>query len=90
VLPRATRREMLAIQTGGLRPRFGLGWQREPGAFGRTCSAETFGHFGSTGTVIWHDPATATTCVVLTTRPATDSKSGLLLPISELIGRTRG
>lgn len=90
VLSAATRQEMRAIQTGTHRPGFGLGWQREPGAFGRTCSAETFGHFGSTGTVIWHDPATATTCVVLTTRPATGSRSSLLLPVSEVIGRTRG
>ena len=83
-------REMRAIQTGTLRPSFGLGWQREPGAFGRTCSAETFGHFGSTGTVFWHDPATATTCVLLTTRPAAGSRSSLLLPVSEIIGRTNG
>jgi CubicO group peptidase (beta-lactamase class C family) len=86
-LPLATVREMRAIQTGTLRPAFGLGWQREPGAFGGTCSAETFGHFGSTGTVIWHDPATATTCVVLTTRPAADSRASLLLPVSEILGR---
>jgi CubicO group peptidase (beta-lactamase class C family) len=90
VLPTATRREMCAIQTGELRPRFGLGWQRDPGAFGRTCSSETFGHFGSTGTVVWHDPATATTCVVLTTRPAADSKNSLLVPVSEIIGRASG
>jgi len=90
VLPTTTAREMRAIQTGALRPRFGLGWQREPGAFGRACSAETFGHFGSTGTLIWHDPATATTCVVLTTRPATGSRASLLLPVSEIIGRTSG
>ena len=90
VLSAATRREMRAIQTGGHRPGFGLGWQREPGAFGRTCSAETFGHFGSTGTAIWHDPVTATSCVVLTTRPATDSRAAVLLPVSEIIGRTSG
>ncbi|AMY11954.1 Esterase EstB [Luteitalea pratensis] len=90
VLAPATRREMRAIQTGTLRPRFGLGWQREPGAFGRTCSAETFGHFGSTGTMAWHDPATATTFVLLTTRPATDSMASLLRPASEIIGRTNG
>jgi CubicO group peptidase (beta-lactamase class C family) len=88
VLSRTTRQEMRAIQTGALRPRFGLCWQREPGVFGGTCSAETFGHLGSTGTLIWHDPATATSCVVLTTRPATDSRSSLLLPVSEIIGRT--
>lgn len=90
VLSAATRREMTAIQTGTLRPGFGLGWQREPGAFGRTCSAETFGHSGSTGTTIWHDPATATTFVLLTTKPAAASRSSLLLPVSEIIGRTSG
>lgn len=90
VLPKTTARDMCAIQTGTLRPGFGLGWQRERGAFGRTCSAETFGHFGSTGTLIWHDPATATSCVVLTTRPAAGSTSSLLLPVSEIIGRSSG
>ncbi len=90
VLPEATCREMRATQTGTLRPRFGLGWQREPGEFGRTCSAETFGHFGSTGTMAWHDPTTATTFVLLTTRPATASKASLLLPASEIIGRANG
>lgn len=89
-LPAATRREMLAIQTGSLRPRYGLGWQREPGAFGTTCSADTFGHSGSTGTTIWHDPATATTCVLLTTQPATLSRATVLKPVSEIIGRTNG
>lgn len=90
VLPDATCREMRAIQTGALRPRFGLGWQRDPGAFGRTCSADTFGHFGATGTMAWHDPVTATTFVLLTTRPAADSKASLLLPVSEIMGRPNG
>jgi CubicO group peptidase (beta-lactamase class C family) len=89
-LSAATRREMTAIQTGTLRPSFGFGWQREPGVFGRTCSAGTFGHLGSTGTVAWHDPATATTFVLLTTKPAAASTAGLLLPVSEIIGRTTG
>ena len=87
VLSAATRREMIAIQTGTLRPRFGLAWQREPGAFGRTCSADTFGHSGSTGTTSWHDPATATTFVLLTTKPAAASRASLLVPVSEIIGR---
>lgn len=87
VLAAATCREMRAIQTGTLQPSFGLGWQREPGAFGQTCSAETFGHFGSTGTMAWHDPATATTFVLLTTRPAGESKASLLLPVSGVMGR---
>jgi CubicO group peptidase (beta-lactamase class C family) len=86
VLPDVTCREMRAIQTGTLRPRFGFGWQREPGEFGRMCSAETFGHFGSTGTMAWHDPVTSTTFVLLTTRPVTDSRASLLVPASEIIG----
>jgi CubicO group peptidase (beta-lactamase class C family) len=86
-LSKRTADEMRAIQTGALHPSYGLAWQREPGAFGRTCSAETFGHSGSTGTMAWHDPATATTCVVLTTRPATGSMASLLRPVSEIIGR---
>jgi CubicO group peptidase (beta-lactamase class C family) len=89
-MPLATRREMRAIQTGALRPSWGLAWQREAGAFGTTCSAETFGHSGSTGTTAWHDPATATTCVLLTTQPASASRSTLLLPVSEIVGRATG
>jgi CubicO group peptidase (beta-lactamase class C family) len=89
-LSAATRREMRAIQTGTLRPGFGFGWQRQSGSFGRTCSAETFGHFGSTGTMIWHDPATGTTFVLLTTKPAAASRATLLVPASEVIGRTTG
>jgi CubicO group peptidase (beta-lactamase class C family) len=88
-LTASTRREMRTIQTGTLRPSWGLGWQREPGAFGRSCSADTFGHSGSTGTTIWHDPATTTTFVLLTTKPATASRSTVLVPVSEIIGRTR-
>jgi CubicO group peptidase (beta-lactamase class C family) len=90
VLSAATRREMREIQTGTLRPRYGLAWQREPGAFGSTCSDDTFGHSGSTGTTIWHDPASATTCVLLTTKPAAASRSTLLLPVSQIIGRQNG
>lgn len=82
----ATRREMLEIQTGSHRPSYGLGWVREPGAFGKTCSPATFGHFGSTGTVFWHDPASHTTCVLLTSLPAATSRATLLVPVSELVG----
>lgn len=82
----ATRREMLEIQTGPHRPSYGLGWVREPGAFGKTCSPATYGHFGSTGTVFWHDPASHTTCVLLTTLPAATSRKTLLVPVSELVG----
>ena len=84
----STRREMREIQTGGLRPSYGLGWVREPGAFGKTCSPATFGHHGSTGTVVWHDPESHVTCVILTTRPAVDSRASVIIPASEIVGRT--
>jgi len=84
----ATRSEMLQIQTGPHRPSYGLGWVRQSGAFGKNCSPATYGHFGSTGTVFWHDPGSSTTCVLLTTRPAADSKASLLVPVSEIISRS--
>ena len=53
----------------GLTPR-GLGFAvgQESGSPG--CSAQTFGHTGSTGTLCWADPASDTICVVLTSLPA--------------------
>ncbi|HUR59493.1 MAG TPA: serine hydrolase domain-containing protein [Opitutaceae bacterium] len=84
----STRREMVEVQTGAGRPRYGLGWMREPGTFGKSCSPAAFGHHGSTGTVAWHDPESDVTCVVLTTRPAVDSRAGVLLPVSEIAGRS--
>jgi CubicO group peptidase (beta-lactamase class C family) len=41
---------------------------RESGS--RGCSAQAFGHSGSTGTLCWADPASDTICVVLTSLPA--------------------
>ena len=40
----------------------------------RGCSARTFGHSGSTGTLCWADPATESICVVLTSLPARAAK----------------
>lgn len=53
----------------GFAPR-GLGFAvgSKSGAAG--CSEKTFGHTGSSGTLVWADPATDTVCVVLTTLPA--------------------
>jgi CubicO group peptidase (beta-lactamase class C family) len=53
----------------GLTPR-GLGFNvgKESGSPG--CSAQTFGHTGSTGTLCWADPESDITCVVLTSLPA--------------------
>jgi CubicO group peptidase (beta-lactamase class C family) len=53
----------------GLTPR-GLALAVGAGAGSTGCSASTFGHTGSTGTIAWADPSTHTICVVLTSLPA--------------------
>src|SRR6516165_3734934 len=53
----------------GLTPR-GLGFAVGEEAGSRGCSARTFGHTGSTGTLCWADPVSDTICVVLTSLPA--------------------
>jgi CubicO group peptidase (beta-lactamase class C family) len=52
----------------GMTPR-GLGWSVGLSTGGKGCSGDTFGHTGSTGTLVWADPATRTICVVLTSLP---------------------
>lgn len=70
--------KMLSVETArlmiqnhnppGIKPRgLGFGFTVQSGC--PTCSDETFGHTGSTGTLAWADPATDTICVVLTTLP---------------------
>jgi CubicO group peptidase (beta-lactamase class C family) len=80
---------MIDVQTGDLRPSYGLGWRREAGAFGKTCSPAAFGHHGSTGTVMWHDPESRVTCVLLTTRALAESRASLVDPVCEIVGRAR-
>lgn len=87
--PEPTRRDMRGIQTGSLRPSYGLGWMRDPGAFSQGCSPTTFGHYGSTGTLFWHDPESHVTCVLLTTKPVESSRAGLLGPVSDIVGSFR-
>ena len=48
----------------------GLGLNVGKGAGSEGCSAKTFGHTGSTGTISWADPASETICVILTSLPA--------------------
>jgi CubicO group peptidase (beta-lactamase class C family) len=81
----ATTAQMISLQTGGLNESWGLGFRIGQGAFGRSCSARTFGHYGSTGTVAWHDPDTRVTCVLLTTKPAASSRQHLLGPVSDAV-----
>src|SRR6185369_901958 len=56
-----------------LTPR-GLGFAIGASSGSPGCSARTFGHTGSTGTLTWADPATETICVVLTTLPGRAAK----------------
>ena len=92
VLKRETAAAMTANHTEGLNESWGLGWMLQPGTFGRTCSPRTFGHYGSTGTVAWADPETGVRCVLLTTKPAAQSRAGLLGPVSDVVaeGAHRG
>jgi CubicO group peptidase (beta-lactamase class C family) len=65
-----TAKVMTSNQNGaGITPR-GLGFGVGTAAGSPGCSAMTFGHTGSTGTLGWADPATETICVVLTSLPA--------------------
>ncbi|MEO7650824.1 MAG: serine hydrolase domain-containing protein, partial [Bryobacteraceae bacterium] len=84
ILKPATAQAMITDQNPGLDP-WGIGWMLKPGTFGKACSPRTFGHYGSTGTVAWADPQSKVTCVLLTTRPASDSRHGLLGPVSDLV-----
>jgi CubicO group peptidase (beta-lactamase class C family) len=85
VLKPGTAAAMIANQTQGLNEARGIGWMISPGGFGRHCSPRTFGHYGATGTVAWADPRTQLMCVLLTTKPADQSRSHLLGPVSDLV-----
>jgi len=84
VLQPATARAMVVNQTGLDSP-WGFGWMIKPAGFGKACSPRTFGHYGSTGTVAWADPASGLTCVLLTTKPAAQSRDHLLGPVSDTV-----
>jgi beta-lactamase class C len=87
VLRPETARQMVTNQTPGLNTPWGIGWMVKPGNFGKACSAATFGHYGATGTVAWADPKSGTECVLLTTKPAAQSRDGLLGPVSDAVSR---
>jgi CubicO group peptidase (beta-lactamase class C family) len=89
ILKRETAAAMTTNQTPGLNQPWGLGWMVKPGTFGKSCSARTYGHYGSTGTVAWADPERQLTCVLLTTKPAAQSRDGLLGPVSDSVSEWR-
>jgi CubicO group peptidase (beta-lactamase class C family) len=78
-----TAAAMIVNQNAGLNSPYGIGWSVR--GYPKTCSARTFGHGGSTGTTCWADPASRTSFVLLTTRPASESQKTVLTPVSEAI-----
>jgi beta-lactamase class C len=51
---------------------WGIGWEikgtKRPHPSGELTSTATYGHLGSTGTMVWADPATEVVCILLTNR----------------------
>jgi CubicO group peptidase (beta-lactamase class C family) len=70
----------------GFTPR-GLGFAVGSQSGSPGCSEKTFGHGGSSGTLVWADPATDTVCVVLTTLPWGAAKPHPLRVASDLVAK---
>jgi len=78
LLSPAAAQLMTRNQTKGIPPAadtlgaWGFGWELPVGQFGNWAgdfaSAETFGHHGASGTMLWIDPIRQLVCVVLTNR----------------------
>ena len=87
VLRDETALAMIQNHTPGLEKRRGLGFDLNYDGFGKGCSPRTFGHSGSTGTFAWADPASDTTCVILTSLPGRVSRPLLLQPVSDVVSQ---
>lgn len=85
VLREETAQRMIQNHTPGLEARRGIGFMIGPAGFGKGCSEKSFGHSGSTGTLAWADPATDTTCVILTSLPSRISGDTILRPVSDIV-----
>lgn len=85
VFRKETARLMIQNHTPGLAARRGIGFALGPGGFGKGCSEKSFGHGGSTGTLAWADPESDTTCVILTSLPASVSGNLILKPVSDVV-----
>jgi beta-lactamase class C len=84
-LREATARLMITNHTPKLEAHRGIGFMVGPNGLGKGCSARTFGHSGSTGTLAWADPATDTSFVLLTSLPKNVSGELILYPVSDLV-----
>ncbi|MBK8039540.1 MAG: beta-lactamase family protein [Verrucomicrobiaceae bacterium] len=85
VLREATARLMITDHTPNLEAHRGIGFMVGPTGLGKGCSARTFGHSGSTGTLAWADPATDTRFVLLTALPKNVSGELILYPVADVI-----
>ncbi|MBK5294552.1 MAG: beta-lactamase family protein [Acidobacteriia bacterium] len=83
-----TAASMIVNQTSGLNEPRGIGFMVKPGSFGKSCSANSFGHYGSTGTIAWADPKSQLVCVLLTTKPASESRDSVLGPVSDAVAES--
>lgn len=81
----AFARQLVTNQNQGLNEPWGYGFMVNGAKFSKACSADTFGHWGSTGTVAWADPKTGTRMVLLTTKPASESRASVLGPVSDAV-----
>jgi CubicO group peptidase (beta-lactamase class C family) len=86
VLRPQTASSMIVNQNAGLNRPYGIGWSVS--GFPKACSPKAFGHGGSTGTTSWADPASGTSFVLLTTRPAAESQKPVLTPVSTAIAES--
>jgi CubicO group peptidase (beta-lactamase class C family) len=85
VLQPATAKLMITNQNAGLNQPYGIGWALNATKFGKGCSARTFGHGGSTGTLCWFDPEKELSFVLLTTKPAAQSEKPVLKPVADFV-----
>ena len=83
-LKKATAGQMIQDHNKGLSTPWGLGWGLG-NSFGKGCSAATFGHGGSTGTLCWADPKKNLILVLLTSLPERVSRQTIRVPVSDLI-----
>ena len=88
VVRTATAQMMIQNQNTKLKDPWGIGFSVKPGSFGKRCSASTFGHSGSTGTLCWTDPESGGCFVLLTTWPAAQSSQVLIQPVSDSISES--
>jgi CubicO group peptidase (beta-lactamase class C family) len=85
VLKPETAAKMITNQNAGLNQPYGIGWAVNGAKFGKGCSAKTYGHGGSTGTLCWLDPEKDLSFVLLTTKPAAQSQKTLISPVSDIV-----